>query len=53
MLHPPSLLLSLLCKLLPEFKAGAEGSLAEALQGRGCSTLKTAQKGPRKKFPSQ
>lgn len=46
----PSTLLPPLCQLLSEFEAGAEGSLAEALQGRGRNTLKTAQKGTREEI---
>lgn len=38
------MLLPLRCWLLSEFNAGAEDSLAEALQGRGHNTLKTAQR---------
>lgn len=41
------MLLPLLCQILSELNAGAEGNLAEALQGRGHNTLKTAQKGTR------
>lgn len=50
MLHTPSMLLLLLCQILSEFNAGAEGYLAEALQGRGRNTLKTAQKGTREEI---
>lgn len=49
-LYTPSMLLPPLCQLLSEFNAGAEGSLAEALQGRGRNALKTAQKGTREEI---
>lgn len=47
MLYIPSMLLPLRCQILSELNAGVEGNLAEALQGRGHNTLKTAEKGTR------